>query len=333
VCPVTPSLPTKVAPNLPTHVASNLPNHVVLGCGDIGRRIVKQLQLEGVANERIIAYVNSESSFDRATELGIAARYFELDPQGAALSAAHDLAVNTAVNSLAQLNSIADIADSHAYYTVAPQITGEEDKRSRALIRLLEHAKSVPSKMVLISTTGVYGDAQGSWIDETHAANPSTDRAKRRYDSEAQWQAFMSSHKRVLTVLRVPGIYARSRLPQERIKKAIPVVRSEEVGFTNRIHADDLAAICVCANQRLQASTILNATDGKPGTITQYLQAVADYLGEPKLPEITLDQAHSELSEGMLSYLSESRKISNAKLLDLLDYTFLYPDFRIGMKY
>ena len=296
----------------------NFVTHVVLGCGDVGRRIVKKLQAG--------AFVNSQSSFDKAIGLGLKPRYLELD----SLPASN---VKTTKAPHPLIPVLADVADSYAYYTIAPQKRGEHDERSRTLISLLEHAKAIPSKLVLISTTGVYGDAQGQWIDETHAINPSTERAKRRCDSELQWHTFMLKYKRVLSTLRVPGIYARSRLPIERIKKRVPVVRSEEVGFTNRIHAYDLAAICICANQKVEASTILNASDGKPGTITQYLQTVADYLGEPELPEVTLEQAQSMLSEGMLSYLSESRRIRNTKLLRLLDYTFMYPDFRLGIKY
>lgn len=296
--------------------------HIIFGCGDIGRRIVTCLLEQGTPADQIIAFVNSTASFESALNLGLEPRRLDLDQ---------------ALDSTA-LGEFSDFSSAYAYYTIAPQKRGESDQRSQSLIEHLRASGLCPSKLVLISTTGVYGDAGGEWIDESAPLQPSTERAKRRAHSEMLWSDYFSesfsgsASKSVLTILRVPGIYARSRLPVARIKQATPVVRSQEVGFTNRIHADDLAAICVLANQQAQSHMVLNATDGQPGTITQYLQAVAAYLGEPALPEISLSEAQTQLSEGMLSYLSESRKISNKRLLDVLDYQFKYPDFKQGMK-
>lgn len=304
--------------------------HVILGCGDIGRRIAVELKEQGVAADQIVPYVNSTSSYKRAQSLGLKPHYFELDAlQNTTSNAAH-IATKRAGNP--PESEFEPVNNSLAYYTVAPPRSGQQDLRSRALIDQIKLCNIAPAKLVLISTTGVYGDAQGQWVDESCAPNPTTDRAKRRYDSEVQWQTFMQAVARPLIVLRVPGIYANSRLPIARVRQTTPVVRSEQSGFTNRIHADDLAAICVRANQRCEQSTVLNATDGKPGSITEYLQAVAEYLGEPPLPEISLKQAQDELSEGMLSYLSESRKISNAKMCKELDYELRYPDFRTGLQ-
>ena len=113
--------------------------------------------------------------------------------------------------------------------------------------------------------------------------------------------------------------------------KRIPVVRAEECGFTNRIHADDLARICVVAMNRAKNADIFNVTDGSPGTISEYLKAAAQVVGLPSLPEISMQQAQTMLSRGMLSYLGESRKISNKKMLRELEIELLYPDFRQGL--
>jgi nucleoside-diphosphate-sugar epimerase len=301
--------------------------HVIVGCGDIGRRIVQRLYAQGVEANQIVAFVRSESSFKRAQALGLSPRYFDLDMR--------DIDRGGADAEQAEVMSppnYHDLSGSYVYYTVAPQKHGPHDLRTRAVIESLIEQSVVPAKLVLISTTGVYGDAQGQWVDESRSPVPSTQRALRRYDAQLQWHAFMQNYHQPLIVLRVPGIYARSRLPEARIKQATPVVCSADIGFTNRIHAEDLAAVCIKSAQVCDTTIVLNATDGQPGTITQYLQAVAEFLGEPPLPEITLEQAQTQLSEGMLSYLSESRKISNARLRETLDYTFLYPDFLEGMK-
>jgi len=82
-----------------------------------------------------------------------------------------------------------------------------------------------------------------------------------------------------------------------------------------------------------KAGDIFNATDGTPGKISEYLQVAAQVLEEDPLPEISMAQAEQELSVGMLSYLSESRKISNQKVLDELEVELKYPDFREGIKH
>jgi len=136
-----------------------------------------------------------------------------------------------------------------------------------------------------------------------------------------------------VVILRVPGIYANSRLPVERIKKRTPVVEARECGFTNRIHADDLAEVAIAAMRIAGAGEIFNVTDGTPGKISDYLQAAALALGEQPLPEVSMAEAQTMLSVGMLSYLGESRKISNSKMLKELKVVLRYPDFREGIKY
>jgi len=238
---------------------------VILGCGDIGRRIVKSLIAQGHNQANIIGFVKSIESVEQCAELGVI-----------------------------------DIA---------------------------------PEKVVLISTTGVYGDCQGQWVTEKNQTNPETERGQRRLDSEQQWLSWSKKNSVPVVILRVPGIYANSRLPRDRIAARTPVVNPDECGFTNRVHADDLALMCVAAMRKGKPTDVFNATDGTPGKISEYLQEAARILGAEPLPEISLSEAESQLSSGMLSYLNESRKISNEKILDQLNISLRYPDFREGIKH
>ena len=145
------------------------------------------------------------------------------------------------------------------------------------------------------------------------------------------WLIWGRSQAIDVVVLRVPGIYAFSRLPRERLRKMTPVVRADECGYTNRIHADDLARACVKAMRSAPGGETYNVSDGTPGKISEYLQAAARALSLDPLPEISLEQAKTELSEGMLSYLSESRMVSNQKILADLGLELLYPDFKAGL--
>jgi nucleoside-diphosphate-sugar epimerase len=124
----------------------------------------------------------------------------------------------------------------------------------------------------------------------------------------------------------VPGIYALDRLPIERIQCGEPILNAAEAPWTNRIHADDLAQICQQAMQVAPHGAIYNATDGKPATMTDYFNQIADYAGLPRPPQISLAEAQGVVSAGMLSYLQESRRIRNDKLLKALQITLQYPD-------
>lgn len=285
---------------------------VILGCGEVGRRLVKALLLQGYSADNIIGFVKSSQSMELCAQLGVIGLRFNLDKLGRDLSACND---------------------SSVYYMVAPQKTGETDLRSEAVINHMSDRGIRPKKVVLISTTGVYGDCNGEWVTELSETKPQTERGKRRLNSEQQWLHWGKLSNVPVVVLRVPGIYANSRLPRERIAQKIPVVRPEECGFTNRIHADDLALMCVAAMRKANAGEVFNATDGVPGKISEYLTEAAKVLGLESPPEISMDEGQSILSSGMLSYLSESRKISNDKILRILNFDLRYPDFREGIKY
>jgi len=287
-------------------------HHVIVGCGDIGRRVATQLIESGVATRSITALVQSQASVDQCAMIGVTAKRNDLDTE----------------------NIRVDVMDkANVYYLVPPQKSGTVDVRSRNLIARLISQTIKPNKIVLVSTTGVYGDCTGQWVDEQSPTVPQTDRGKRRLDSENQWRVWARQDSVALVILRVPGIYAFSRLPRARIAKRTPVVRAEECGFSNRIHADDLATILIAAMHNEVSDEIYNASDGKPGKISDYLQATARVLGEPSLPEISMREAEGELSEGMLSYLSESRKISNEKMLMQLKVTLRYPNYLDGIKF
>jgi len=285
---------------------------VILGCGDIGRRVINGLLSQGHNDTDIIGLVNSLESTEQCAKLGVIGLRFDLD----------------------KLNrNLSFCARSQVYYMIAPQKSGSTDNRTNALLNHFTEAEIKPEKVVLISTTGVYGDCDGDWVTEKSDTNPQTERGKRRLDSEQQWLKWGKANHVPVVILRVPGIYAYSRLPRERIEKGVPVVRSEECGYTNRIHADDLALMCIAAMRKGRSSEIFNATDGTPGKISEYLQEAAKALNLKPLPEISMAEGQATLSSGMLSYLNESRKISNEKILNTLNIDLRYPDFRDGIKY
>lgn len=282
---------------------------VIVGYGDVGQRIARQLSREQ-GSDQIIAL--SRSTGADSSMANLVPFQYDLD---------QPLTLPASFNS------------AKLYYLVPPQKQGDTDQRSRSLIARLNAQEIQPNKVVLISTTGVYGDCQGEWVTEETATNPQTDRGKRRQDSEQQWRQWSQEAGVPLNILRVPGIYAFSRIPRQRLERGTPVVRAEECGYTNRIHADDLATVAIAAMDSALEGEVFNVTDGTPGKISEYLQEAARTLGLAPLPEIGMAEAQELLSTGMLSYLSESRRISNSKMLEKLSVALAYPDFRVGLRH
>ncbi len=280
--------------------ARNEPSVWIAGCGDIGRRVAR---LYAADNVPVRGFVRSADSRRINREAGIEASISDF-------SAGPDFDPRL-------------LRNAKVYYFAPPPSRGVEDT---VLASFLGHVRDFPARILLISTTGVYGDCQGRWIDETEPLKPAADRAFRRLDAERRLAAWARQWGRSHTILRVPGIYAPpERLPLARIRSGAPVLRASEAPYTNRIHADDLAMVCRAAMARADDGEIFNACDGHPSTMTEYFDRVADYAGLPRPPRITLEQARRTLSRGMLSYLAESRRIRNTRLLARLGVSLRYP--------
>jgi nucleoside-diphosphate-sugar epimerase len=120
-------------------------------------------------------------------------------------------------------------------------------------------------------------------------------------------------------------------LPLERLRKGTPVLCEQDSPYTNRIHADDLASICVAAMHSSIFNTVYNVSDGQPGNMTDYFFRVADAAGLPRPPVVNREEAQTVLSPGMLSFLQDSRRMDNRKLLRELGIKLQYPDLAAGL--
>jgi nucleoside-diphosphate-sugar epimerase len=125
--------------------------------------------------------------------------------------------------------------------------------------------------------------------------------------------------------LRVGGIYAIDRLPVARIKKGLTVICPEEAPWSNRIHADDLATVCIAAAEKGEAGEIFNAADGHPSSMSDYFFKVADYLGLERPPCVPLSDADEKLTPAMLSFVRESRRLDITKIKERLGVELTYP--------
>jgi nucleoside-diphosphate-sugar epimerase len=278
----------------------------IVGCGDIGTRVALAYAAEGVP---VTGIVRSQQSVDRLVDAGIDALQVDLDEAVIAM----------------------DKTESRLlFYFAPPPPRGEVDSRVGHFIEQLTEG-ALPQKVVYLSTTGVYGDCQGAWVDETRPPAPIADRAKRRLDAEQRWLAWSEQTGRAVVILRVAGIYGPGKLPVERLRSGQPMVAEEDAPITNHIHSLDLVKIARIAMQRGAPGEVYNVCDGAPEPMTCYFNRVADFLGLPRPPVIPLAQAQQQLSPGMLSYLKESRRLSNRKLLEELGVELDYPDLQKGL--
>ncbi|MCG6871902.1 MAG: NAD-dependent epimerase/dehydratase family protein [Gammaproteobacteria bacterium] len=277
---------------------------IIFGCGYTGERLARAWRERGAT---VAGVVRSAESARRLEEHGITVRVCDLD----------------------ELSSpIPDWTGALVYYLVPPPRVGHRDTRLR---RLLAGATSQPRRIVYFSTTGVYGDSGGQWIDESEPLAPAAERAQRRADAETGLAGWCEANGVQHVILRVSSIYGPGRLPEARIRRGEPVLRERECGYTNRIFVDDLVELAIAAGERGVNAEAYNACDGQPGTMTGYFFAVADALGLPRPPVISMDQAKTVLSPEMLSYLSESRRISNRKARDRLGVKFLHAGLARGI--
>ncbi len=283
-------------------------NFFIVGCGYVGQRLARQALAQGVA---VSALSRSAENQAHLRELGLLVWAGDLDRPA----------------------SLPDfpLHKSLLYYFAPPPDSGVADPRSQNFIQHIQ-THNLPRKVVLISTTSVYGDCQGAWITEIQPLNPQAERAKRRVDAEQRWQAWAQHTSVPLVILRVPGIYGPGRLPRHRLEQGLPVLAESDSPYSNRIHVEDLVQACLAAGKATQPeASLYHLSDGNPTTMTDYFNQVADSLGLPRPPCISATQASTALSAEMRSYLAESKRLDTRKMREELGVTPRYPDLHSGL--
>jgi nucleoside-diphosphate-sugar epimerase len=260
-------------------------------------------------SEAVTGVVRTEASAQRLRKLGFQALQADLDAASA-----------PALPSRGE----------QLFYFAPPPAAGSTDPRLRRVLAGFATGGQ-PQRIVYISTTGVYGDCQGAWVDEDWPLHPQTGRARRRADAERALTAWADESGGELVILRVAGIYGPGKLPLERLRQGQPVVRPSESPYTNRIHAEDLVRVCVAAMERGATGRVYNACDGHPGTMAEYFCLLAERAGLSPPPEIPLAEAAERLSPGMLSYMRESRRLTNHRIREELGVVLKYRTLEQGL--
>jgi len=279
----------------------------IVGCGQVGREVARRELDEG---RTVAALARSAERSNELRALGILPVPGDLDR------------IDTLVN--------LPIAESGVYYFAPPPGHGTIDSRMRNFIAAINMAPR-PRRIVVISTSGVYGDCRGEWVTEDRPPNPDSDRGRRRWNAEQQVLEFGANTGVPVVILRVPGIYGPGRLPVERLKSGEPVLSEAESPWSNRIHMHDLVRSCRAAMERGRAGGVYNISDGHPTTMTDFFNRAADALGWPRPAQISRTEAKDRFSAGMQSYLAESKRLDNRRMREELGVQPVYPDLPSGL--
>ncbi|WP_419628429.1 SDR family oxidoreductase, partial [Thiolapillus sp.] len=277
---------------------------LIAGCGYVGRRLAESLGKTGISG-----LVRSEESSRELAGMGITPVRCDLG--------------RTAVG-------LPSTRGTDIYYLLPPPKTGVVDSFMENFLQGLE-GSGPPRRIVYLGTTGVYGDCRGEWVDESTPVNPKADRALRRLDAEQQLQAWVRHQDTELVRLRVAGIYGPDKLPLQRLRAGKPMVAERHAPWTNRIHVDDLVQVLQAAMVRGRNGEVYNVTDGQPGNMAAYFNRVADFAGLPRPAVIDPSAGEQALSAGLRSYLAESRRIDNRKMLRELGVELRYPTLEQGL--
>ncbi|WP_129641324.1 SDR family oxidoreductase [Peristeroidobacter agariperforans] len=283
------------------------PHILIAGCGYVGQRLAARLR----DRYEVTALVRANDKGAALERHGLKTIVIDLDRVRAGASLPERLDQEAIV------------------YLAPPPNSGESDLR---LDRFLHLAFVPPKSFVYMSTTGVYGDAEGGLVDESTPVMPRTDRARRRVSAEEMTRVWCHERRVRRVVLRVPGIYGPERLPLERLRKSEPVVRPEDAGISNRIHVDDLVAACEAAIENKEARGVYNVTDGNSISSTAFIDLVAKITGLPPPPRVSMEEAQLTFSPERLSFLNESRRVSNDRMLKHLGVKLRYTDPEAGIR-
>lgn len=280
---------------------------IIIGCGYLGRYLCTIMP--DTRPHQLRCFVRSKTSAEYLKQQALHAECLDLD----------------------QLNDTmqcTELEHSNVYFFAPPSSHDLQDHRMKNFLQLC--TTNIPKRIVYISTSGVYGDCGGAWVDETQPCAPLTDRAKRRLHAERALISFCQANNCQYVILRVGGIYGPERIPLQRIHD-ITVVCPDEAPYSNRIHVHDLAQICLNAMHAVCHNQIFNVADGNPTSMSDYFFKIAEHAGLPEPNCVPLAAAKQSLSSAMLSFINESKRMRIEKMLNLLKIDLVYPNLQSGL--
>ncbi|MEO1734209.1 MAG: SDR family oxidoreductase [Pseudomonadota bacterium] len=213
---------------------------------------------------------------------------------------------------------------THVLVSAGPNVDGDP-----VLAELRDQITDAADKLEWVgylSTTGVYGDHQGGWVDEDTALAPSTRRGQWRVAAEADWQSLSGLP---LHIFRLAGIYGPGRGPFAKVKNgtARRIIKDGQV--FSRIHVDDIAQVVLASIDRPNPGAVYNVCDDEAAPPQDVIAYAAELLNLPIPPAVDFETA--EMTPMARSFYAESKRVKNDRIKNELGVKLLYPDYRAGL--
>jgi len=213
---------------------------------------------------------------------------------------------------------------THLLISIAPNANG--DPVLNALSDQIAAKRDQFKWVGYLSTTGVYGDHRGGWVDEATALNPATERGQMRVEAEHAWQKMGLP----LHIFRLAGIYGPGRGPFSKLRKGTARRIIKENQVFSRIHVEDIAQVLAASIAKPNAGSVYNVCDDLAAPPEDVIAYAAELLGLPVPMAENFELA--EMTPMARSFYSESKKVSNVKIKQELAVTLKYPDYKAGLE-
>ena len=278
---------------------------LIFGCGYVGERLACACMADGV---RVVGTTRSQARAGALSRSGI---------EAVVADSPADLPDEVLAGVDAVLDSIPLARDAGGMHAAQPRwLPGMAAKLSH--IRWAGY----------LSSTGVYGDAGGAWVDEESPCAPTSVRGRERLRAEAAW---LDSGLPV-EVFRPAGIYGPGRNIISRLKSGdYKAVAWQPPHWSNRIHVDDIVAALVAAMRRPRPGRIVNLADDEPLPHADYVRELAALIGAPPPRLLTPEEGEQQLSPAALAFFQDNKRVGNRRLHAELLPELRYPDFRKGL--
>jgi len=277
---------------------------LILGCGYVGEKLATACMADGM---RVIGTTRDPERAEALESHGI---------EAVLAASPSDLPDTLLASASAMVDSIPLTRETSMMHASQPQWL---PKIASKLVQL--------KWIAYLSTTGVYGDADGAWVDETWACKPSSERGIERLKAE---QAWLQSGLPV-EIFRLAGIYGPERNMISRLKAGgYKTVQWNPPHYSGRIHVDDIVAAILAAMQKPRLGRIINLTDDEPLPHANYVTELARMVDAPAPVILTPEKAEHELSSAALKFFCDNKRVSNRLLHRELLPVLKYPGFREG---
>lgn len=181
-----------------------------------------------------------------------------------------------------------------------------------------------------LSTTGVYGDRAGEWIDENAELTPSSRRGSRRVRAEEQWLSLQRDHGLAVEIFRLAGIYGPGRSALDSVRAGVARRINKPGHAFGRIHVEDIVQTLLASFERPNPGQIYNVVDDVPAPSHEVIAYACELLGRPAPPMVDFEEAN--LAPITRSFYMDNRRVKNDRIKTELGVHLKYPDFQAGLR-